>query len=107
MGHIQEMNDRQRHEFLRDKYQKLKESRRGDSFEYWNDEKHGAMLENGWSLWSFGGHYREATRDVIGAKEKVLELRSSGHFARIVCGYEKTQQKERFCSIIYRKKSNA
>jgi hypothetical protein len=98
MGHVQEMTEDQKRRFFADKYQKLKESRRGDSFEYWNDEKHGLMLENGWALWDF------ATLSVLQAKEKVVELRKSGHYARIVCGYQKSKQRERYCSVIYRKK---
>jgi len=104
MGHIQEMSNKQRHAFLTDKYERLKEANRGHNFEYWNDEKHGKMISDGWALWDFGGDWRDATKSESIAKEKVSELRKSRHYARIICGYMKDRQSNKYFSIIYKAK---
>lgn len=108
MGHIQDMTDKQRIEFLADKYQKTKESRRGNSFEWWNDGKHDNLIENkGYKLFVFEGSFNRDsfTTGQIEAQEKVKELRDSNHYARVVCGYSQCMQKIKSFSVIYKPKS--
>jgi len=59
-------------------YKALLESRRGHNFQYLTDELYMDLLAKG---------YRQEleTGSECNAKEKVSELRKSGHFARIVC----------------------
>ena len=50
MGHIQHMTDDQRIDFISKKYRALKESRRGDSFPYWNEKIHTQRIGKGYKI---------------------------------------------------------
>jgi hypothetical protein len=114
MGHPQKMNPKQKLEFKTFQYKRMLEEKRGHNYEYWNDEKHGKMLQNGWKLyevtpgeshrqWSnIFKHYSTTLENKM--KEVVKILRQSGHFARIVCGYDKDVQRTKYYSVIYKKK---
>ena len=87
MGHRQDMTPEQRLKWDCDNYKKRLEANKGSNYEYWN-EKHDKLIENGWEMVNFRDldqcfeHY---TRYENRAKEKVIELRNSGNYARIVC----------------------
>lgn len=91
-------------------YRRMLEEKRGNNFEYWKDEKHYQMLENGWKLHDFKErrrgvmHGRRATSSITSAKEIVSQLRNDNNFARIVCGYEKNAQRVKMYSVIYKPK---
>ena len=110
MGHRQDMTPEQRLKFDIQNYQRKLVSNKGSNFEYWND-KHEKMLGNGWELflitktptrqWS-KIFKRYSTSSVEHAKKFVEQLRSKHNYARIVCGYEKTRQRVKMYSIIYK-----
>ena len=111
MGHRQDMTPEQRLRFDIENYKKKLISNKGSNFEYWND-KHEKMLENGWDLFLIT-HKRKgieiyknySTSSEDHAKEFVEQLRQEGNYARIVCGYEKTRQRVKMYSVIYKPKS--
>ena len=108
MRHRQDMTDKQRHEWDSRSYRLAMEARRGHSFEYWNDDKHGKMLENGWSLHQFSDKKFVEWYGTISeesAKEVVDKLRSEGNYARIVCGYNKNRQRIKMHSVIFKHKA--
>ena len=59
-------------------YKALLESRRGHNFQYLTDELYRELEAKG---------YKEQleTDSEVSAKDKVSELRKTGHFARIIC----------------------
>lgn len=105
MGHLQNMSDKQRINFLLDGYKRKLEANKGHNFEYWND-KHDKMLESGWVLLYdiFFKPHTHFTYYESEAKEIVNNLRKEGNFARIVCGYHKDKQRIKTYSIIYKSK---
>jgi hypothetical protein len=100
MGHLKNMTEGQRLKFFSWSYKTMLESRRGHNYEYWS-EKHDELLENGWKMFEFK-HRAEASSSENIAKNKVDELRQSGHYARIVCGLQKNVQRIKMYSIIYK-----
>jgi hypothetical protein len=87
MGHRQDMTPEQRLKWDCDNYKKRLEANKGSNYEYWTD-KHDKMLENGWEQFNFKskcGYIDFSTTYEDDAKEKVIELRSQGNYARIVC----------------------
>lgn len=98
MGHIQEMTDEQRLRFFSQGYELRKHNMRGHNYQYFNEEKHGHL-----DFWVFKNG-DEATKSEILAKKVVEELRKEGFYARIICGYQKDIQRNKYFSIIYRKK---
>lgn len=113
MGHRQNMTDRQRSDWDSMQYRRRLEARKGSNYEYWN-EKHEDMMENkGWDLYElaekttrqWGNTYgRFSTTSEHHAKKAVKFLRETGHYARIVCGLQKTVQRTKHYSVIYKKK---
>jgi hypothetical protein len=92
------------------KYLRRLEANRGYNFEYWNDEKHAKLLENGYEVYTFVREKRrdlESTSSVSEAKEVVQQLRKTGNFARIVCGYDQNQQRQKRFTVIYKPKRKA
>jgi hypothetical protein len=88
-------------------YKQGKVANRGHNYQYWNEETHGKMLENGWIIYAFpekNGCKVESTPSEAIAKEIVEKLRSEGNFARIVAGYDKNVQLIKRFSIIYKPK---
>ena len=98
------MTDKQRHDFLSRKYKAMLESRRGHNYEYWT-EKHDRMLEHGWSLHydSEGGEIN-STPFECKAKRILQKYKNFNYYARIVCGYTKTQLRRKYYSVIYKNK---
>jgi hypothetical protein len=87
MGHRQDMTPEQRLQWDCDNYKKRLEANKGSNYEYWS-EKHDKMLANGWSQFDFRDLdqcFELHTRYEDGAKEKVIELRNNGNYARIIC----------------------
>ena len=88
-------------------YERMKAANRGHNFEYWNEDKHGKMLENGWELHIFrtdGLFEKYATISEMVAKEIVEKLRNENNYARIVAGYSQNVQHIKMFSIIYKPK---
>jgi hypothetical protein len=90
-------------------YQLMKENNRGHNYQYWNDDIHGKLLNEGWELHRFEKvRFDEAldhTMSELNAKEIVNELRQSGYYARIIVGMHKNVQKRKTFSIIKKKKN--
>lgn len=86
-------------------YKRMLEERRGHNYEYWG-ERHENLLQRGWQILEIErrGKLEEATKSEWLAQGKVTELRKSGHYARIVCGYEKNVQREKMFTVIFRKR---
>jgi hypothetical protein len=110
MGHRQDMTPEQRLKFDIQNYQRKLASNKGSNFEYWND-KHEKMLGNGWELFlipykrkGIEIYKTYATSSEDHAKDFVEQLRQEGNYARIVCGYEKTRQRIKMYSVIYKHK---
>jgi hypothetical protein len=112
MGHRQDMTPNQRFEWDCSNYKKRLEAKKGHNYEYWTS-KHNLLLEKGWSLFlitekstrQWGKMYKQhSTSSEYLAKKIVDELRESGNYARIICGYEKTIQRTKMYSIIFKPK---
>ena len=102
MGHRQEMNESQRINWDCDNYKKRLEANKGHNYEYWT-EKHDKMLENGWDLFNFRNIdqcFQPYTTYEDYAKEKVIELRNTKNYARIICVTNRIRI--RTYSIIYK-----
>ena len=97
-----------------EQYKKKLESKKGSNYEYWKDEIHGKMIENGsWNLYELNDKTSNPWNNIFKkyvtssenhAKKVVEKLRSENNFARIVCGYELNKQKVKMYSVIFRKK---
>ena len=87
-------------------YQRMKEENRGKNFEYWNEEKHEKMLDEGWDLYLFPNQRTDlySTSCMLCAKEIVEQLRSEGNFARIIAGRDQNVQRTKMFSIIFKPK---
>ncbi len=89
-------------------YQLMKEKNRGHNYQYWNDDTHGKLLNEGWELHRFEKvRFDQAlvyTLSELHAKEIVDELRKTGYYARIIAGMHKNVQKQKTFSIIKKKK---
>jgi hypothetical protein len=59
-------------------YQRSLEERRGNNFQYLNNETHADLERRGYL-------FDNPTMSVIHAKEKVADYRASGNHSRIVC----------------------
>ena len=113
MGHRQQMNNKEKLDWDSIQYKSSLFSKKGNNFEYWNDENHYKMLDNGWSLFEFEKtgkgqnviQKKLVTSSITNAKKEVLKLRESGNFARIVLGYEKNAQRVKMFSIIFKAKN--
>lgn len=107
MGHIQQMNDKQRSSFIAECYRRKKEANIGYNFQYFNQEKWDELEKQGYEMYIFKDPWEnniEATVSVLEAKEVVNELRKNNNYARIICGYIQTKQKVKHYTVIYKKK---
>ena len=99
------MDDDQRSDFLRRKREALKDSRRGHSYQYPNNEEQLRLDGLGYKH-----HIFESGRDYsdieLEAKEAVIDYRSKGYHSRIVCYANEIIGLKSF-SVIYRKKGSA
>lgn len=108
MGHRQQMTSKQRIEWDSMQYKAALEAKRGHNYQYWNDEKHDKLLQNGWQLYSFpvnrNGKTTESnsTMSEYSANETKQSLITDGYLAIIVCGYDKNIQRIKTFSILYR-----
>ena len=109
---MQEMTPEQRLRFDTDNYRKKLEANKGSNYEYWKD-KHDKLLENGYDLYEFvqkstiqySARFKKfATSSEHHAQKAVEQLRESGNYARIICGYEKNRQRLKMYSVIYKPK---
>jgi hypothetical protein len=87
-------------------YEMRKIANKGHNFPYWNEEKHGRMLEDGYLLYKFTEFNQpvDYTKSEAQAKEVREQLKKTGHKATIICGYHKTIQREKFYTILYKRK---
>ena len=105
MGHRQDMTPEQRLKWDCDNYKKRLDASKGSNYEYWT-EKHDRLLENGWDLASFRDIEQAIeiyTRYESTAKNKVLELRASNNYARIICTANRLRVKT--YSVIFKSKA--
>lgn len=106
MGHLQDMSPQRKREFQAHQYKRMLEERRGNSFEYYNEEKHEKLiLDKGWNWYTFRGN-EDYTSSQLEAQEIVTKLRSENNHARIVCGLHKDVQRTKYFSVIYKAKKN-
>jgi hypothetical protein len=109
MGHIKDMTTEQKSNFIAMCYQRKKEANIGYNFTYFNQGKWDELEKNGYKMYLFKDswkHNTEATTSVLEAKKIVKELRQKKNYARIICGYIQTQQKEKHYTVIYKSKCN-
>jgi hypothetical protein len=107
MGHIKDMTYEQRTSWIAMCYQRKKEANIGYNFPYFNQEKWNELEKNGYEMYLFKDawkHNTEGTVSVLEAKKVVEELRQKGNYARIICGYIQTQQREKYYTVIYKTK---
>jgi hypothetical protein len=113
MGHRQHMTDKERLKWDIESYSKRLQANKGRNYEYWDEAKHGKLLLDGYSLYKFTDSSTiqwsvririTSTSSENMAKKAVKELRETGNYARIVCGYSKNRQRIKMFSIIYKKK---
>ena len=105
MGHLQDMNDEQRSEFLSNKYEVTKASRRGNEFPYWNEKLHNDLIAKGYQIYEFEtGMESESTRVLSLAKCVADKYRDDGYYARIICGYSQNRQRIKMYTIYYKKR---
>ena len=108
MRHIKNMTDKQRIAWVNECYKRKKEANIGYNFTYFNQEKWDELEKNGYEMYLFKDawkHNTEATTSVLQAKKVVEELRQNGNYARIICGYIQTRQKEKHYTVIYKSKT--
>jgi hypothetical protein len=84
-------------------YERAKEENRGHNYRYWNDEWWKEMESKGWQKYQFRDK-QFYTKSEYSAKGVVSSFHDEGCFARIVCGYYKTKQREKFFTVIYKQK---
>lgn len=101
MGHLQDMSDKQRSEFISMKIELDKEARRGHSYQYPNNEQQLKLDELGYKTHIFKGSYDTMSESL--AKERVDNYRKHGYYSRIVC-YPNEIIGAKFFTVIYRKK---
>jgi len=78
-------------------YQRSLEERRGNNFQYLNNDTYKELEAKGYE-------FDNPTRSVVAAKEKVEENRANGYYSRIVCWAQgKIRCKE--YTVIRKKKS--
>jgi hypothetical protein len=107
MGHIQDMNDQQRLAWYKLTYQRKKEANIGFNYPYFNQEKWNELERNGYEMYLFTDAFKnkvEGTMSVLEAKEVVEKLRSTNHYARIICGYIQTKQSAKHYTVIFKNK---
>lgn len=113
MGHRQHMTEKERLEWDISNYSKRLDANKGSNYEYWNEEKHGKLLLDGYALHQFSDKSsiqwsvrirQDSTSSENMAKQAVKQLRESGNYARIVCGHSKNKQRIKMFSVIYKQK---
>lgn len=87
-------------------YERMKEENRGHNYRYWNEKWWKEQEAKGWKIvpipvdkgkfdyWTYEEH----------AKEIVDTFRKTGYYSRIICGYHKTKQRQKFYTVIYKQK---
>ncbi len=83
MGHRQLMTDKQRNEWDAMQYRARLEARRGSQRNYLSEEKRDQLISNGYKYYIFENGKKE-TNFAFHAKDMVMKLRESGHYARVV-----------------------
>lgn len=94
-------------------YEQAVKARRGHNFTYYNDELGEELKAKGyqWHLFTRNCNMDDTkvtedyTSSVIVAKEAVEQYRSSGHYARVICGKHQNIQRIKSFSVIYKKKT--
>lgn len=107
MGHIQDMTDAQRSKFIAMCYKRKKEANKGYNFPYFNQETWDKLEEDGYEMYDFTDKFKNltsSTRSVDEAKEIVEKLHSEGNYARIICGYDKDRQRNKYFTVIFKPK---
>lgn len=107
MGHIQNMTDKQRSNWIALCYQRKKEANKGSNYTYFNQEKWNELEENGYEMYLFKDVWKnniEGTTSELEAKDIVQKLRKEGNYARIICGYIQTKQRVKHYTVIYKSK---
>jgi hypothetical protein len=116
MGHRQKMTPEERLNWDMENYKKRLQAKRGSNYEYWNEEKHGKLIENGYVFYKFTRtasrqwnitFLKHSTSSEYMAKKVLKELKENGNHARIICGYDKNKQRVKMYSVIYKSKNHA
>lgn len=109
MGHIQKMSNEQKSKFISYQYERKKEANKGYNFEYFNEEKWDILESKGYKMHLFKdsfGYQCHSTKSVLEAKKVVDELRKCDNYARIICGYDKDIQSNKYFTVIYKNKKS-
>lgn len=84
-------------------YKRMLEERKGHNYQYYTDDIGKELEEKGYEFYLFTNRMNrkdEATQFEHVAKEVVEQLRNSGHFARIICGYDQNVQRIKMYSVV-------
>ena len=107
MAHIKKMNDEQKLAWFKLTYQRKKEANKGFNFPYFNQDTWDELEKKGYQMYLFTDPFKnkvEGTISVLEAKEVVEKLRSTNHYARIICGYIQTKHNIKHYTVIYKNK---
>jgi len=93
-------------------YEAAKKAKRGHNYAYYTDEMGKELKDKGyqWHLFTRNCNMDgtkvtdDYTASENAAKEAVEQYRSSGHYARVICGKEKAAQRIKYFSVAYKKK---
>lgn len=77
------------------------------TYQTWNDQNHGKLLENGWELYRFprGEGFSLSTPSELVAQTAATQLRTEDNDARVVAGYDKSIQRIKLFSVIFKAKN--
>ena len=109
MGHIQNMTPKQKSKWITYQYNAKKEANKGYNFEYFNEKKWELLELNGYKMHIFKNAHGDncySTISVIDAKKVVEELKKCNNYARIICGYDKDKQSNKYFTVIYKNKKS-
>lgn len=97
-------------EWYQYQYKLSLEARRGHNYAYHSEELEKTLLNKGYQWHIFDNKMdlsldNRCTYSELKAKEVVDDYRSTGHYARIICGMEKNVQRIKTFSVIFKKKN--
>jgi hypothetical protein len=112
MGHRQQMTPKQRHEWDDMQYKARLQAKRGHNFQYWNDDKHDKLFDDGWKMYqfSFNINGKISQSETTFSEEIGIEVKKSliadGYRAKLFCGYNKNIQRIKTFSVLYKLKND-
>lgn len=77
------------------------------NYQYWNDQNHGKLVENGWDFYKFprGEGFSLTTPSELIAQEAANKLRNENNDVRVVAGYNTNVLRIKLFSVIFNPKN--